>query len=592
MPTVGLKKDLLFNTLGKTYTDEEFDELCFEYGLELDEVTSEKTQIAKEQGASKAGDASEEVIYKIDVPANRYDLLSLEGLTRSLLVFQQKMKIPHFKAVTPKVIQKMIIDKSVQEVRPFAVAAVLRNITFTQESYNSFIDLQDKLHHNLCRKRTLVSMGTHDLDTITGPFRYMAKPPSEIKFKALNQTKEMTAVELMELYKTDNHIRHYLHIIEDKPVYPIIYDANGVVLSMPPIINSDHTKITLNTKNVFIDITATDLNKAKTTLDILTTAFSCYCEDKFSVEMVEVVKPDESTMKTPELNYREEVIHPKYVNKNIGIRIEPCEMAKLLTKMFLKSEVLPDGRLRCIIPPSRPDVLHACDIYEDIAIAYGYNNIRKRMPPTQTIAEQLPINKLCDLIKIDISLAGFTEGLTFSLCSKDDISEKLNRPNGCKEAVKIENPKSLDFQVARTTLLPGLLKTIANNKNMPLPVRVFEVSDVVLLDELKDVGARNERRLCAINCSKTPGFEIIHGLLDRFMTILGSEPTLDKLNRPTQGYHITTAEDGTFFPGRCADIIYNGEAIGRMGVIHPEVLQKFELTNPCAALEINIEPFL
>lgn len=44
-------------------------------------------------------------------------------------------------------------------------------------------------------------MGTHDLDTIEGPFTYTAKPPSEIKFKALNQEKEMTAVELMELYK-------------------------------------------------------------------------------------------------------------------------------------------------------------------------------------------------------------------------------------------------------------------------------------------------------------------------------------------------------------------------------------------------------
>ena len=72
---------------------------------------------------------------------------------------------------------------------------------FPQDSYNSFIDLQDKLHHNICRKRTLVSIGTHDLDTIQGPFTYTAKPPSEIVFKALNQQKEMSAVELMEHYK-------------------------------------------------------------------------------------------------------------------------------------------------------------------------------------------------------------------------------------------------------------------------------------------------------------------------------------------------------------------------------------------------------
>lgn len=592
MPTVGIKRDLLFERLGQTYTDEEFDQLCFDYGLELDEVTSEKTMLSKEKGADQAGEASEEVIYKIDVPANRYDLLCLEGLSRSLLVFLQKMRVPHFKQVRPKVMQHLIVEKDVEKVRPFAVAAVLRNITFTQDSYNSFIDLQDKLHHNLGRKRTLVSMGTHDLDTIQGPFRYTAKPPSEITFKALNQTKEMTATELIKQYKEDSHLRHFVHIIENEPLYPVIYDANGVVLSMPPIINGEHSKITLNTKNVFIEITATDLHKAKIVLEILTTAFSCYCQDEFSVEACEVTPFQGSKFETPELEYREEVIHPRLVRNNIGIRSTPEEMAKLLTKMFLKSEVLPDGRLRCIVPPCRADVIHACDIYEDIAIAYGYNNIRKKIPRTSTIAKQLPINKLCDLLKGEIAMAGFTEGLTFSLCSREDISEKLNRPEGLEKAVSIGNPKTLEFQVARTTLLPGLLKTIANNKNMPLPLKLFEISDVVLKTDERDVGAKNQRRFCAVHCNKTPGFEVIHGLLDQYMNVLDIKPTTDKVNEPNQGYHIRKGEDGAFFPGRAAEVIYNGQPIGMMGVIHPEVLTKFEIVHPCAALEINVEPFL
>lgn len=80
------------------------------------------------------------------------------------------------------------------------VSAILRGINFTKEVYNSFIDLQDKLHQNLCRKRTLVSMGTHDLDTIKGPFYYDAKLPNDIRFVPLNQTKEYSAAELMDLY--------------------------------------------------------------------------------------------------------------------------------------------------------------------------------------------------------------------------------------------------------------------------------------------------------------------------------------------------------------------------------------------------------
>lgn len=96
--------------------------------------------------------------------------------------------------------QKLIISHNTAKIRPFAVAAVLRNLYFTQDSYNSFIDLQDKLHQNICRKRSLVAIGTHDLDTIEGPFVYDAKPPNEIKFVPLNQNKEYTAIELMDLY--------------------------------------------------------------------------------------------------------------------------------------------------------------------------------------------------------------------------------------------------------------------------------------------------------------------------------------------------------------------------------------------------------
>jgi len=163
---------------------------------------------------------------------------------------------------------------------------------------------QDKLHHNIGRRRTLVSIGTHDLDTIQGPFIYDAKPPEDIKFVALNQEKEYTASQLMGLYSKDSHLKAFLPIIKDSPVYPIIYDQNNVVLSMPPIINGDHSKIKLTTKNIFIEITATDLTKAKTTLDTIVTMFSCYCAKPFTVEPVDVEYYDGTKMVTPELQYR------------------------------------------------------------------------------------------------------------------------------------------------------------------------------------------------------------------------------------------------------------------------------------------------
>ncbi|KAF3824100.1 hypothetical protein GH733_008385 [Mirounga leonina] len=434
MPTVSVKRDLLFKALGWTYTDEEFDELCFEFGLELDEITSEKEIISKEQGNEKAEGASDVVLYKIDVPANRYDLLCLEGLVRGFQVFKERIKAPVYKRVMPNgEIQKLIITEETAKIRPYAVAAVLRNIKFTKDRYDSFMELQEKLHQNICRKRALVAIGTHDLDTLSGPFTYTAKRPSDIKFKPLNKTKEYTACELMNIYKTDNHLKHYLHIVENKPLYPVIYDSNGVILSMPPIINGNHSKITVNTKNVFIECTGTDFTKAKIVLDVIVTMFSEYCENQFMVEAAEVVFPNGKSYTFP-------------------------------------SEVIGDGnQIEIEIPPTRADIIHACDIVEDAAIAYGYNNIQMTLPKTYTIANQ---------------------------CSQEDIADKLGLDISATEAVHISNPKTAEFQVARTTLLPGLLKTIAANRKMPLPLKLFEISDIVVKDSSR--GKNKSSLICTL----------------------------------------------------------------------------------------------
>jgi phenylalanyl-tRNA synthetase beta chain len=154
-----------------------------------------------------------------------------------------------------------------------------------------------------------VAIGTHDLDTLLPPFRYEARPPKDIKFAPLNKQKVYDASELMTLYEvssevsrawqcelltpgvdqSDRQLSKYLHIIRDSPVYPIIYDQKDRVLSMPPIINSEHSKITLNTTNVFIDLTATDQTKLDIVVNILATMFSEYCGDKFRCERARLV---------------------------------------------------------------------------------------------------------------------------------------------------------------------------------------------------------------------------------------------------------------------------------------------------------------
>lgn len=277
--------------------------------------------MTKEQGdVASAHDASEEVIYRIDIPANRYDLLCLEGLVNGLMVFQKKTSQPKYERIESAHMHKMSVTAATQEIRPFVVAAVLRDVNLDKEKYDRFIDLQDKLHQNICRKRALVAIGTHDLDTLQGPFTYDAKSPKDIRFIPLNQSKEMDAEELMNFYSTHAQLKAYLPIIRDSPVYPVIYDANGVVLSLPPVINGDHSKISVNTKNIFIECTATDLTKAKIVLDTIVTLFSQHCSVPFKIEAVEVTNVDGSVVKYPELGYRIETVFVDKINKYIGIK--------------------------------------------------------------------------------------------------------------------------------------------------------------------------------------------------------------------------------------------------------------------------------
>jgi phenylalanyl-tRNA synthetase beta chain len=187
-----------------------------------------------------------------------------------------------------------------------------------------------------------------------------------------------------------------LPIIQDKEYYPVIYDSNDVVLSLPPIINGDHSKITLNTKNVFIECTATDEHKASIVLDTIVTIFSEYCLPKFEVEAVEIVYQTSLSTKTeiyPKLSSRVERIRVDDINKKIGISIDQAKMSELLIRMGLNCKPVPStsNELEVIIPPNRSDILHACDIMEDVAISYGFNNIPKTIPKTNCFSDEVKI---------------------------------------------------------------------------------------------------------------------------------------------------------------------------------------------------------
>ena len=636
--------------------DEEFDELCFAYGIELDDVTSEGLMKRKELGLDTDAplDASDEdIIYKIDIPANRYDMLCVEGVARALNVFRQKIPPPTFTLSGPPR-EKLIVRPETALVRPFIVASVLRGVTLDADRYASLIDLQDKLHQNLCRHRSLVAIGTHDLSTVTGPFEYQARPPESIHFVPLKKDVSFDARSLLDYYdEHDLKLKKYTGLIKQSAVYPVVVDAQGHVLSLPPVINGARSAITLQTRDILVECTATDLHKAHVVLNTVVTMFAEYASTPFQVEPVEVVDAFGTSHVTPTLDDTRFVVSPDFVNKFIGMDLSPERQAELLTKMMLRATVReglegegipPRGEepsssshhhhqqqqqqhaspssssgkmLEVWVPPTRSDILHPVDVAEDVAIAHGYNNIPWAVPPTVTVGRELPLNQITELLRGEMAMMGYTEILTWALCSKKEVFDDLRRTDDGQTAIVIGNPATAEFEVVRPTLLGSALKTLGANKDSTLPLQLFEISDVAYKSDAAATGARNERRLVAVVADQKAAFEGIHGCLNRVMEVLGvpcsvtgEAPSartgsygweaVGTKGREEEGRANTTEQNGPFFGGRYAKIVYQGKdaapgqklVVGDFGVIHPEVLKRFDIDYPVTALEMNLEPFV
>lgn len=467
--------------------DEEFEDLCFEYGLEVeftdtnemrkrkaneDEVEEEKKEDTKKnkakknkkdkkkKGWSQKEEEKVEPVYKVEVPANRYDLLSVEGIALALKSYLQLGEYPKYQIKNPEKLEKIVVLPETKDVRPFWVSAIVKNVAFNQESYNSFIDLQDLLHQNICRRRKLVAMGTHDYDNMEGPITYEARKPEDITFIPLNETKEINGVDFIEMCKKDQYIKEYVPIIGDKPRFPVFYDKNGVVLSLPPLKNSQATAISVDTKNVFIEITATDHKRARIVLDILTTHLSQFSSDKYCIEQVEVEYKDGTITKNPTLKENTFEVELDYTNKLLGLNLSIEDITKLVGKMGLKVISNTEDTFTVSIPVSRNDVLHPWDVVEDIGIAYGFNNIETKMASTLTTGKALPKNKFTDLLRMELAQAGFIECMNMALVSEVDIFSGMRKEHKSGVAVKLANSKTIEFNYCRNSLIPGLLKTL------------------------------------------------------------------------------------------------------------------------------------
>ncbi|KAG7226935.1 hypothetical protein INR49_022230 [Caranx melampygus] len=175
------------------------------------------------------------------------------------------------------------VTAEVKDVRPYLVCCVVRGMNLKPgNALKRFLMAQTKLHDDLCGKRTTATIATHDVQLLKGPLVYDVKSPTQLKIVPLGR-KEMTAVELIRLLHLEAEelrkqkkrqnvtgLHKYLQLLQGKAMYPCLLDAEGHVISFPPITNSEKTKIKKTTKELFLEVTSsTSLQTCKDIMDAL-----------------------------------------------------------------------------------------------------------------------------------------------------------------------------------------------------------------------------------------------------------------------------------------------------------------------------------
>jgi phenylalanyl-tRNA synthetase beta chain len=522
-------------------------------------------------------------VVRLDMLAIRPDIFDPGGMGRYMRGFLGSQTGLVEYAVSPAKLSVAVDPRLSNDdsYRPFISCAVIRNVQLNDDLIKMLMNLQEDLHWALGRNRKLASIGVYDLDTVEGvAFRYDAVAPDELKFVPLgfdpkSPASQITPGQVLEKHKTGIA---FAHLLKEHKRYPLLRDELGTVLSMPPIINSESTRVTLDTKQFFCDVTGTSQRTVDRALNILVTSLKELMPG-IEIEAVTINAPD-GRRTTPDLSPAEMTLDVAEAAETIGIDLDRDRLTELLGRMGHGVAPGDKGTLSVQVSAWRNDVMHPVDLIEDAAVAYGYDNLVPELVPTFTVGQPREIEERSAIARRVFVGLGFHQVLTLTLTSKPAAFEKW-RIERDPRAVELENPISTEQTIARVNLLPGLLETLAINKQYDLPQHLFEVGDCCFVDESVETGAREERFAACAMIGTHVGYADIRAVFDAFTHEMGGAVRVEPTAHPS------------FIPSRVAAIVSaSGERIGTMGELHPEVLESFGLKHPASVMELSLAKLL
>ena len=537
-------------------------------------------------------DACTEEQLDIEIFPDRPDLLSGETLAFAMANFLHGAPARPDMDIQPSGIT-MKVDSSLRDVRPVILGAVVRGVSLPEDSegceafIKGLMDHQEKLHFALGRRRQRASIGVHDLARLAPPF-HVKTVGEKHAFVPLAHQESMTIADILTHHPKGIE---YAGLLADMTSYPLIVDADDAVLSFPPIINGDHTTVTHNTRDFFIDVTGWDERACEASLMLVCLQLTQWGGQ---VESVEITTCEGDHIVSPIGTGKTHVVPEELVQNLLGRSFTDDELQVAVQRMGGRFEGrqpapndAPDrstsmavaragtSELLFTMPRWRFDLLHPVDMVEELAIGHGYEDLGTDVPKATLTAQPRTDHHLRRRLRASMEGMGMMQIQSLTLSNMDDQFVRMRwEPNHA--VTTITNPITVDHTVLRQHLMPGLLKLLASNRHHDLPQSVYELGAVV-----RD--HRNADRLAFLTAERSGGFAAVRGRVQAFCNDLGVS---DWVAEPLP------AGEGPWLAGRGAKLLINGSWVGCFGELDPAISSAFDLRVPLNGAEFDVDALM
>lgn len=558
MPTISFFQKDFEELLGRTVPPEQLESWLPLVKGELKDVTQATGEIRVELQDS-----------------NRPDLWSVEGIARQIRIKLQESPLAYpFLNTKTKPKRRILVAEGLEQVRPYVAACTATGYTVTEESLAQLIQVQEKLADLYGHKRKTVSVGLYRLPRIHFPVTYGLVKPTEARFTPLGLSEKLTLQEILTVHPKGIE---YGSILADQPLLPLLWDTEGQILSFPPIINSqDIGQVHAGDSDLLVEVTGTDMRMVLLTLNIFATNLA----DRGAViDPIEVQYPYDTgwgkSIRTPCDISAVQKIPLKAIESALGLPID-AELVQQTLRAYGYEVKASRHTLAVRLPHYRSDLMHPVDVAEDVAISRGYDSFVPVMPAQFTVGSLSALEMMSDYIREHMVGQGFQEIFSNILLSHEELVERMRLPED-EQVVEVDNVMSQSFSCLRSWIVPSLLRVETASPRAFYPHRLFEIGEVAIPDSSRELGSRTAVRLAIVIAHPHANFSEVHTCLDVLMFYLVKDYELEPLSH------------GSFLDGRAGTILSQGQPVGLIGELHPEVLENWGISVPISVVELDVD---